>query len=111
MPRIIGIRRYYEMVLTNRILSAEEACDWGAGIEVVDDDQLLSRAMELAQSIADVPIFIDVSNRWSRPALIQTFSAQLDKEAGFLSDCADSDDGIEGIKAFLAKRVPQFNKS
>ena len=55
MPRIIGIRRYYEMVLTNRTLSAEEACDWGLVSEVVDDDQLLSRAMELAQSIADGP--------------------------------------------------------
>ena len=112
MPRIIGIRRYYELVLTNRTLSAEEACDWGLVSEVVDDDQLLSRAMELAQSIADGP---QPSYRCIKSLVMTSFdsdlTAQLDKEAGFLSDCADSDDGIEGIKAFLAKRVPQFNKS
>ena len=38
-------------------------------------------------------------------------AAQLDKEAGFLSDCADSDDGIEGIKAFLSKKPPKFGHS
>ena len=112
MPRIIGIRRYYEMVLTNRTLSAQEACDWGLVSEVVDDDQLLSRAMELAQSIADGP---QPSYQCIKSLVMTSFDSdlttQLDKEAGFLSDCADSDDGIEGIKAFLAKRVPQFNKS
>ncbi|MGB2302857.1 MAG: enoyl-CoA hydratase/isomerase family protein [Candidatus Puniceispirillaceae bacterium] len=112
MPRIIGIRRYYEMVLTNRTLSAEEACDWGLVSEVVDDDQLLSRAMELAQSIADGP---QSSYRRIKSLVMSSFDSdlptQLDKEANFLSDCADSDDGIEGIKAFLSKKPPKFGHS
>ena len=112
MPRIIGIRRYYEMILTNRALSANEAFDWGLVSEVVDDDQLLSRAMDLAQSIADGP---QSSYRHIKSLVMSSFDSdlptQLDKEAGFLSDCADSDDGIEGIKAFLSKKPPKFGHS
>ncbi len=100
------------MILTNRTLSAEEAFDWGLVSEVVDDDQLLSRAMELAQSIADGP---QSSYRRIKSLVMSSFdsdlAAQLDKEAGFLSDCADSDDGIEGIKAFLSKKPPNFGHS
>jgi len=110
MPRIIGIRRYYELVLTNRTLSAEEARDWGLVSEIVEDDQLLARAMTLAQMIADGP---QSSYRRIKELVRTSFdsdlAAQLDKEAGFLSECADSDNGRDGIAAFLAKQTPRFN--
>ena len=43
MPRRIGDRRTRELMLTNRVLKAEEAKDWGIGNEVVADDRLLER--------------------------------------------------------------------
>jgi len=110
MPRIIGVRRYYELVLTNRTLSAEQALDWGLVSEIVEDDQLLARAMTLAQTIADGP-----SNSYQRIKQLVMISfdsdlaEQLDREARFLSECADSDNGKDGIAAFLAKQTPRFN--
>jgi 2-(1,2-epoxy-1,2-dihydrophenyl)acetyl-CoA isomerase len=110
MPRIIGIRRYYELVLTNRTLSAEQALEWGLVSEIIEDDQLLTRAMALAQMIADGP---QSSHQRIKKLVMTSFDSdlaeQLDREARFLSECADSDNGKNGIAAFLAKQTPRFN--
>lgn len=110
MPRIIGIRRYYELVLTNRTLSAEQALEWGLVSEIIEDDQLLTRAMALAQMIADGP---QSSHQRIKKLVMTSFDSdlaeQLDREARFLSECADSDNGKDGIAAFLAKQTPRFN--
>ena len=47
LPRIIGTRRYTELVLTNRVLSAKEALDWGLINKVVDFNDLKDEAYNL----------------------------------------------------------------
>jgi 2-(1,2-epoxy-1,2-dihydrophenyl)acetyl-CoA isomerase len=44
-----------ELMLTNRVLSAEEALDWGLINTVVDDDQVLIEANKLAEKISNGP--------------------------------------------------------
>ena len=44
LPRLIGIRRTQELMLTNRTLPAPEALEWGLVTEVVPDGELADRA-------------------------------------------------------------------
>src|SRR5471032_1820478 len=55
LPRLVGFKRAMELTLTNRVLSAREACEWGIVTEVVPPDRLAARAEELAKSLAQGP--------------------------------------------------------
>jgi 2-(1,2-epoxy-1,2-dihydrophenyl)acetyl-CoA isomerase len=52
LPRLIGTRRSLELMLTNRVLRAQEALDWGLVTKVVPDDDLMSEANALAKQLA-----------------------------------------------------------
>ncbi|MBA2240445.1 MAG: enoyl-CoA hydratase/isomerase family protein, partial [Solirubrobacterales bacterium] len=55
LPRVIGMGRALEMILTGRLVDASEAHAWGLVNELVDDERVLERALELAESLAAVP--------------------------------------------------------
>ena len=55
LPRLVGFKRAMELALTNRVLSAREACEWGLVTEVVPPERLAARAEELARSLAQGP--------------------------------------------------------
>ncbi len=110
LPRLVGLRRTQELMITNRVLTAAEALEWGLVTAVVPDAELSTRLEELAAKTA-------TGARGSQSAvkklLLTTYAArfedQLDYEAQLISECADSVDGKEGIGAFLGKRKPEFS--
>lgn len=53
LARAVGERRALQLVLTDRLLSAREALEWGLVAEVVDDDAVLARVEEVARSWLD----------------------------------------------------------
>ena len=55
LPRTIGLKRALELTVTNRVLSAQEALDWGLITEVVPDDELTARAEAVAVHFAGGP--------------------------------------------------------
>jgi 2-(1,2-epoxy-1,2-dihydrophenyl)acetyl-CoA isomerase len=55
LPRLVGLKRAMDLTLTNRVLSAREACEWGIVTEVVPEENLDARAEELARSLAQGP--------------------------------------------------------
>ncbi|MCU1344241.1 MAG: enoyl-CoA hydratase, partial [Acidimicrobiia bacterium] len=55
LPRLVGLRRALELALLNRMLSADEALEWGLITMVVDDDALENEALALAQQLAAGP--------------------------------------------------------
>lgn len=55
LPRLIGVARSMELLLTNRTLSAHEAHEWGLVNEVVADDDLLDAAVGRAERFVKVP--------------------------------------------------------
>src|SRR6266511_339252 len=55
LPRIVGLGRGLDMILSGRILEAAEALDWGLVNEVVSEGGHLERAFELAEGIAAFP--------------------------------------------------------
>jgi len=109
LPKIVGLRRAEELMLTNRQLSAEEALDWGIVNQLTDETELLEKALKTAKRIAKGPTkaFGNV-----RRLLVSGFNAelavQLDREGESIVDMTQTDDGKEGIAAFLEKRQPVF---
>jgi 2-(1,2-epoxy-1,2-dihydrophenyl)acetyl-CoA isomerase len=109
LPRIVGIRRAEELMLTNRQLSAQEALDWGIVNQLVEETELLEKARQTAQRIAKGPTqaFGNVRSLLM-DSFDSTLDAQLEREAESILQAINSADGREGIKAFLEKRRPDF---
>ncbi|WP_330184202.1 enoyl-CoA hydratase-related protein [Nocardia sp. NBC_01503] len=109
LPRLIGVRRAQDLMLTNRVLKAAEALDWGLLHRVVPDAELAETVEQLAQQFAQGP---KGSNANVKKLLLvssqHTLEEQLATEAAFITHCAESADGAEGITAFLGKRAPKF---
>lgn len=109
LPRIVGVRRAADLMLTNRRLDAAEAAGWGLVNEIVDDAELGSRVDALATQIAGGALG---SHSAVKKLLLATFDngieTQMELEGRLIAANADSADGREGIAAFLGKRPPQF---
>jgi 2-(1,2-epoxy-1,2-dihydrophenyl)acetyl-CoA isomerase len=56
VPRLIGLRKAQELMLTNRTLTAREACEWGLITKMVTDDSLQNEAPAIARQLASGPL-------------------------------------------------------
>jgi len=63
LPRIVGLGRALELILTGRVIDATEARDWGLVNEVVGAGRHLERALELAEGLAGFPQETMLSDR------------------------------------------------
>lgn len=110
LPRLIGVRKTQELMLTNRRLSATEALGWGLVTEVAGAADLPARVDSLAEQIASGA---RGSGSAVKKLLLTSFAngleEQMECEGRLIAECADSADGHEGIDAFLAKRRPEFS--
>jgi 2-(1,2-epoxy-1,2-dihydrophenyl)acetyl-CoA isomerase len=112
LPRVIGLRRAVELTLTNRPLSAAEACEWGLVTSVVSDDSLMSKAEELATQLATGPTkSYGVAKRLLRDSLAASLHDQLQQEEHQLLAAGRRADAKEGVTAFAEKRTPRFSGS
>ena len=112
LPRLVGVQRAKELMLTNRRLSAEEALQWGLVNRVVADDALSDEVMKAASMLATGP----TAAFGSVKRLIDTtfgvgLETQMELEAREIVDNAKGRDGQEGISAFLSKRKPEYTGS
>ena len=109
MPRKIGDRRSRELMLTNRVLSSQEALDWGIVNQVVADAEALAEAQVLARRLASGPTAAYAAVKTLLNGTFdQTLESQMELEARAIAGLAVGDDGQEGINAFLEKRKPVF---
>ena len=109
LPRRIGDRRARELMLTNRVLSADEALDWGLVNEIVDGKDLAAMTRELANKFANGPtLAYGKVKSLLNSSFDNGLETQMELEARAISDMARSSDGREGIQAFLNKRKPNF---
>lgn len=109
LPRLIGLRRFQELVLTNRRIAASEAAAIGLVTELAEEDAVMARTEELARIIAAGPTRAFAA---TRRLLLETYSAspeqQLEWEARLLSEQCRTADVREGISAVLERRPPVF---
>lgn len=110
LPRLVGLRRAQELMLTNRTLSAAEALDLGLVTRVVDDDELAGQAERVASELA---AGARLSTAYIKKLLLASagndLETQMELETQLISQCAASPDGREGIQAFVDKRKPKYD--
>jgi enoyl-CoA hydratase/carnithine racemase len=111
LPRIVGISRAMEWVLTGRVFSSQEALEYGLVSRVFPQERLMAEAQELAQEIADNTSAVSVA--LSRELLWQMLGADHPMEAHRIdSKCmyymGKSPDSREGVASFLEKRKAAF---
>ena len=109
LSRLIGTRRAMELYLTNRTLSAAEALDWGLVNRVVPGTQLMDEVGKLAAQFAQGPTrAYGGVKKLLLMAPNDTLESQLEREARQIAELSTSEDGIEGVRAFVEKRKPRF---
>jgi enoyl-CoA hydratase/carnithine racemase len=114
LPRMIGFARAMEILVTGRMLSAEEALAYGLVSRVVPHDELLPAALGIAQEIAKstAPVAVAATRRllWRQlleadPRLAKSLEDEVFRWLGSQVDAA------EGVTAFLEKRAPVWSMS
>jgi len=109
LPRIVGSARAYELLMTGEPITGEEAARIGLVNRAVGPQELMEETMELAGKIARGPA---VPIRGMKKSISTSFTRDLmetlDIEADAQVECAKTEDLMEGIKAFIERREPQF---
>jgi 2-(1,2-epoxy-1,2-dihydrophenyl)acetyl-CoA isomerase len=109
LAKHIGLLRAKELFFTNRVLTADEACDWGLVTRVVANDELMDAARAQARAFAAGPTkAYGGVKRLLDTAFSEGLETQLDRETRSIAAMMSSHDGPHGIAAFLAKTKPVF---
>lgn len=108
LPRAVGYKRAMELLLTNRVLDAQQALDWGLVNQVVEDGTLAETAAALAARLAAGPAGAFGAVKRLLAEAEPGFEAQLARESRSIASRGMTAEGREGIAAFLEKRAPRF---
>jgi enoyl-CoA hydratase/carnithine racemase len=112
LPRLIGVARMMDMMLTGRTYSAEEGQAMGLCTYLVDEGKGFAKGMELAARIAGNAPLTNFAVTHVLPRI-----AESDPSAGFameslISSIAQADDEAKGrLRAFLEKRAPKVTRT
>jgi enoyl-CoA hydratase len=109
LPRLVGLGRAMLLNMTGDFVDARTAYDWGLVERVVPREELMDAALAIAGSIAArSPVAIGVLRELARTTRDLSLEEGLRREAEGFRRCLASEDGLEGVTAFLEKREPQF---
>jgi 2-(1,2-epoxy-1,2-dihydrophenyl)acetyl-CoA isomerase len=109
LPRLIGLPRATALMMTAEKVSAERAYDMGMIYRVCPVDELQVAAIALATELAAMPTRgLGLTKRALNAALGNDLDAQLDLEASLQGEAGRTHDFVEGVRAFLEKRKPEF---
>lgn len=109
LPRRIGKSRAMEMILTGRVIKADEALQIGLVNKVTEPETLLEEAEKLAKDILKNG---SLAVKYAKAAVSRGLEVDLDSgialENELFAMCFATEDQKEGMQAFLEKRSPQF---
>ncbi len=109
LARVVGLRRATELVLTNRVLTASEAQDWGLVNRVVADAEVQHEALVLARTLATgATKTLGMAKRVLIEGASSALEEAMERESRAVSRSAGTRDAREGIAAFVAKRPAEF---
>ncbi|MGA1006938.1 MAG: enoyl-CoA hydratase/isomerase family protein [Ilumatobacteraceae bacterium] len=110
LPRIVGVARAQELMLTGRVFDAAEAYRIGLLVDVVPDDSLLDAALSKAEEITrNSPFGVSLTKEAMWTALeIPGMQAAIDLENRQQILASHTDDAREAMMAFVEKRPPRF---
>ncbi len=107
-PRIVGLRRAYDVVLTGRTLSAAEAASMGFVTSVHGDDALDAARQDLLRALTSKSRAV---LQQAKRATLESLSSGLEgavraSSDRYLKELMATEDAAEGLNAFLEKRKP-----
>lgn len=110
LPRVVGMARAMEMVLTGDFLDAQQAREYGLVSRVVPHDDLMKEATDLARRIAaGPPVATKLARRLLQRGAVSDLHSALEFEGYLQGVCLGTEDFREGVAAFLEKREPRFS--
>lgn len=108
LAQIAGKGKAMEMILTARMVEAQEALSCGLLNHVVAPEELKDKAFSIAKNIAkNSPAGISLAIRAINAGY--TLENGFINEVEFFSQCFETEDFKEGTSAFMEKRKPNFN--
>jgi len=109
LPRQIPHAAAMQLLLTGRMVSAQQALQWGLITEVLPGDRLLHRTLELASQIAgNGPVAVQAVRRTARDCSGLPLASAFALEDAAKREVLGSEDAREGPRAFMEKRKPRF---
>jgi 2-(1,2-epoxy-1,2-dihydrophenyl)acetyl-CoA isomerase len=111
LERLIGRARAAELLLLpERTVSGEQAVRWGLALEALPRDQVLPKAIEVAQRLAAGPALVTrLVKGLLREAATRNLSDSLEGEAQAQRVAISDADAAEGIRAAVERRAPVFS--
>ena len=109
LARALGTQRAMEMTLFSKVLSSEQAAEWGLVQQVIPDADFAAQTAALASLLAAGPTlaYAKAKELYNR-ALSQPLETQLEEERQSIARSATTHDFREGVRAFLEKRPARF---
>lgn len=109
LPRLVGLRKAQDIILTNRRIKAEEAEAIGLVTRIVDDEALADEGLRVATALADAPMAALAASRALLADSFETgLETQLDRELRSMAAAGAGRESEEGLSALLAKRLANF---
>ena len=109
LPRLIGLARTQTLFFGGKTLNSDEMLEWGLVHEVIEDEYLSKRSIEIAQELADGPTnAIAETKKLLIDSDTLSLKQELEREREKNRDSGNSGDAVEGIRAFIEKREPKF---
>jgi len=108
LPRLVGLRKAQEIILTNRRITADEAEAIGLVTRTVDEDGLASEGERIAATLANAPVAaLGAARALLKESYESSLETQLDRELRSMAIAAGAE-AKEGLAAFFARRPPEF---
>ncbi len=109
LPRAIGMAPALEAIMTGDPLPAERAYQLGMVNKVVNPDEVMDEAIQLAERVmAAAPLAVQASRRVAVRAFMDSDDALWRASGKAFAAIAESEDYQEGPKAFIEKRSPEW---
>jgi enoyl-CoA hydratase len=109
LPRLVGPKRALYLTLVGEPIGAEQAAQWGLVEQVVPAEELEGAARAVAEAFASrSPHAVRVLKELMRETLDLPLAQGLERERAAFARCIASEDGAEGVAAFLEKREPSW---
>ncbi len=109
LPKIIGKNNAMEICLTGRTFSAQEAKQLGLVNRITNSDNLMELTIQIAQEISQKPLdSLIATKELIKKSIWLSIEEGLNYEKKLFYKLLSSEDGKEGLTAFLEKRKPNF---
>ena len=109
LTRAVGKAKAMDLCLTGRMMGAEEAERSGLVARVVEHDRLMGEAMEAAEKIASMAPLAAIANKEAVEAAFETtLDTGIKYERRLFHMIAGTEDKVEGMRAFVEKRTPEW---